>query len=125
MTERDERGDVTIQILPERLAEAKEPSIATSRRWQSDALTLFGVLFGTLTAIVGVVIASWPWQWRAGYAVLFGSLTALWLSRPYRVIGWMRRYLDWVARLRVVAGPDLSGEVKPSGDLKVEVDPRR
>jgi DNA-directed RNA polymerase subunit RPC12/RpoP len=69
------------------------------RAWDSNSLTLAGVIFGIVVTVVGVVVATLGTLAAAIYAVIALTLLVVglrWFAQP--IIGWMRRILERATR---------------------------
>jgi len=63
--------------------------------WDGASLTLFGVLYGILATVFGVIVAPYGWPQTGLYAVVTLALLVLCLLfLAQRIIGWMRWLLE-------------------------------
>ncbi len=102
-------------------ASADVDSIVVFRPWSSDALTMAGVLYGTVVTVAGVLLAPLRWPGNLLYVlgVALGFFVFFFLLRSQTVL-WMRRYIDWKGWWTQKEG-SLGGAVKPSGAVKTKV----
>jgi dipeptide/tripeptide permease len=95
------RDDVASPASVAVTATVPTPDEQAKWRWTGEALTLVGIWYGSLVAILGVVAATLGKAWAFGYAaVALAAGVMIFSVLRSQVMGLMKSYLDsaWLAR---------------------------